>query len=158
MENNGGRKKSLTPKAKLLFIEPSREMHAFTSGLFDDPDYCTGEYEKKAIYHGIDDLSGNILNDLMMFQPDIVLINDYAMTEGDIINMIELVRKVKIQPDEVIIHGLYTRSPTFELQLKRMNVKRCIQNIMTSDQLKQMNKKLIDFVDNECIGRGLVKK
>lgn len=160
MDDNAGRAKpgNVIPKAKLLFIEPSLEMHAFTSGLFNDPAYCTGEYEKKAIYSGIDNLSGNILNDLMMFQPDIVLINDYAMSEGDIVNMIELVKKIKIQPDEIIIHGLYARSSTFEIQLKRMNVKRCIQNIMNPEQLRQMNKKLIDFVDNECISRGLVKK
>ena len=157
-KENMGDVLTVIPKAKLLFITPSVQMHAYTSALFDEPDFCRGEYEKKALYHGIDDLSGNILNDLMMFQPDIVLINDYAMSEGDIINMIELVRRIKIQPDEIVIHGLFERSSTFELQLKIRKVKRCIQNIMNSEQLREMNKKLINFVDNECIERGLVKK
>lgn len=149
---------AVTPKAKLLFIEPSVEMHAYTSALFNNPDFCRGEYEKKAIYHGIDDLSGNILNDLMMFQPDIVLINDYAMSEGDILNMIDLIRKVKIQPDEILIHGLFERSQRFEVQLNIKRAKRCIQNVMNSEQLMEMNQKLIDFVNNECIEHGLVKK
>ena len=82
-------------------------MHAFTSALFNNTDFCSGEYERKAIYFGIDDLSGNILNELMSYQPDIVLINDYAMNEGEILNLIDLIRSVKIQPDDIIIHGLY---------------------------------------------------
>ena len=147
-----------TPKAKLLFIEPSVEMHAFTSALFNNTDFCSGEYERKAIYFGIDDLSGRILNELMTYQPDIVLINDYAMSEGDILNMIGLIKNVKIQPEEIIIHGLFGRSSIFETQLRIKKVKRCIQNIMNHEQLIEMNKKLIDFVDNECIEHGLVKK
>lgn len=147
-----------TPKAKLLFVEPSIEMHAFTAALFNNPEFCTGEYDKKAIYFDIDDLTGAILNELMAFQPDIVLINDYAMREGDILNMIELIRKVKIQPEEIIIHGLFRRSAIFETQLKMKKVKRCIQNTMDHEQLIEMNKKLIDCVNKECVDRGLVKK
>ena len=125
-----------TPKAKLLFIEPSIEMHAFTSALFNNPDFCSGEYERKAIYFGIDDLSGNILNELMSYQPDIVLINDYAMSEGDILNMVALIRNIKIQPEEIIIHGLFARSGVFEAQLRIKKVKRCIQNIMNNSTNK----------------------
>lgn len=147
-----------TPKARLLFIEPSIEMHAFTSALFNNPDFCSGEYEKKALYYGIDSLSGIILNELMSYQPDIVLINDYAMSEGDILNMIDLFRSIKIQPAEIIIHGLFARSSIFETQLKIKKVKRCIQNTMNNQQLIEMNKKLIDCVDKECLERGLVKK
>ncbi len=147
-----------TPKAKLLFIEPSVEMHAFTSSLFNNRDFCSGEYEKRAMYCDIDDLSGIILNELMEFQPDIVLINDYAMSKGDILNMIDLIRSIKIQPEEIIIHSLFARSSIFETQLKIKKVKRCIQNTMDHEQLIEMNKKLIDFVDNECIEHGLVRK
>jgi two-component system response regulator (stage 0 sporulation protein F) len=146
------------PRAKLLFIEPSVEMHAFTSALFNNPDFCSGEYERKAIYFGIDNLSGIILHELMAYQPDIVLINDYAMSEGDILNMIDLIDGVKIKPDEIIIHGLFERSSIFETRLKMKKVKRCIQNTMDHQQLIEMNKKLIDFVNNECIDHGLVKK
>jgi len=157
MDNNN-EKGAGTPKAKLLFIEPSIEMHAFTSALFNNSDFCKGDYEKKAIYSGIDNLSGNILDVLMMYQPDIVLINDYAMSEGDILNMIDLVRRIKIQPDEIIIHGLFGRSLMFETQLRVKNVKRCIQNVMNHEQLIEMNQKLINFVNNECIEHGLVKE
>lgn len=147
-----------TPKARLLFIEPSIEMYSFTSGLFDNTVFCTGEYERRAIYYDIDNLSVIILNELMNYQPDIVLINDYAMTEGEILNMIELIRSVKIQPDEIIIHGLFERGSIFEVQLKIKGVKHCIQSPMAHQQLIEMNKKLIDFVNNECIEHGLVKE
>lgn len=147
-----------TPKAKLLFIEPSVEMHAFTSALFNNPEFCSGEYEKKAIYCGVDDLSGIILNELMSYQPDIVLINDYAMSEGDVLNMVDLINGIKIQPEEIIIHGLFRRSSIFEAQLRMKKAKRCIQNTMNHEQLIEMNKKLIDFVNKECVEHGLVGK
>lgn len=147
-----------TPKAKLLFIEPSIEMYAFTSALFNNPSFCTGEYEKKVIYCGIDNLSGIILGELSDYQPNIVLINDYAMSEGDILNMIDLMRNIKIQPDEIVIHSLFERGPMFETQLRSKNVKRCIQNVMNHEQLIEMNQKLINFVNNECIEHGLVKE
>lgn len=146
------------PKAKLLFIEPSLAMHAFTAALFNDPSFCTGDYERRALYCGVDDLSGVILNELMAYQPDIVLINDYAMSEGDILNMVDLIKSIKIQPSEVIIHGLFPRTGVFEAQLKQKNAKRCIQNTMTHEQLIEMNKKLIDCVNAECIAHGLVKR
>jgi two-component system response regulator (stage 0 sporulation protein F) len=147
-----------TPKAKLLFIEPSIEMYAFTSALFNNPDFCSGEYEKKVTYCGIDSLSGIILNVLCEYQPDIVLINDYAMSEGDIFNMIDLIRNIKIQPDEIIVHSLFERGGMFETRLQQKNVKRCIQNVMNHEQLIEMNQKLINFVNNECIEHGLVKE
>ena len=133
-------------------------MYAFTSALFNNSNFCTGEYEKKVIYGGIDNLAGIILHELCDYQPDIVLINDYAMSEGDILNMIDLIRDVKIQPDEIIIHSLFERGPLFETQLRNKKVKRCVQNVMNHEQLIEMNQKLINFVNNECIERGLVKK
>ena len=147
-----------TPKAYLLFIEPSIQMYSFTSALFDNPIFCTGLYEKKVLYVGIDNLSGIILTELATLKPDIVLINDYAMSEGDLLNMIDLIRSVKLQPDDIIIHGLFERSPMFETHLKMKKVKRCIQNVMAHDQLIQMNEKLIHCVDNVCIEHGLLEK
>ena len=146
-----------TPKAKLLFIEPSIEMYAFTSALFNNPDFCPGEYEKKVIYCGIDSLSGIILHELCEYQPNIVLINDYAMSEGDILNMIDLIRGIKIQPDEIVIHSLFERGGMFETRLQQKNVKRCIQNVMNHEQLIEMNQKLISFINNICVEQGLVK-
>jgi len=146
-----------TPKARLLFIEPSIQMYSFTSALFANPVFCKGEYEKKVIYSDIDNLSGIILDELTQ-QPDIVLINDYAMNEGEILNLIDLIRSVKIQPDDVIIHGLFKRGDVFESQLKMKKVKRCIQNVMNHEQLIEMNEKLINCVNGVCLEHNLVKK
>lgn len=147
-----------TPKARLLFIEPSIQMYSFTSALFDNPEFCSGEYEKRVIYCGIDTLTGIILTELMNYQPDIVLINDYAMSEEDVLNMIDLIKEIKIQPNEIIVHGLFERGSIFETQLKMKNAKRCIQNVMAHQQLIEMNEKLINFVDNVCVEHGLIKK
>jgi two-component system response regulator (stage 0 sporulation protein F) len=147
-----------TPKARLLFIEPSIQMYSFTSALFDNPEFCSGEYERKVIYCDIDTLTGIILTELMNYQPDIVLINDYAMSEEDILNMVDLIRGIKIQPSDIVIHGLFERGSVFETQLKMKNVKRCIQNVMAHQQLIEMNEKLINFVNNVCAEHGLVKK
>lgn len=145
-------------KARLLFIEPSIELYSFTAGLFNNPEFCTDEYEKKAIYsHDMDDLSGIILSELMN-QPDIVLINDYAMTEGQILNTIDLIRGVKIQPKEIIIHGLFARSGMFETQLELKKVRRCLQSPMAHQELIDMNEKLINFVNVVCVKYGLVKE
>lgn len=157
VEGKGPIKSDKTPKARLLFIEPSIQMYSFTSALFDNPVFCSGEYERKVVYSDIDNLSGIILNELMN-QPDIVLINDYAMNEGEILNLIDLINSVKIQPDDIVVHGLFERGPLFETQLKRKNAKRCIQNVMNHEQLIEMNEKLIDCVNNVCVEHGLVKK
>jgi len=146
-----------TVKARLLFIEPSIQMYSYTSGLFDNPEFCKDEYEKKIIYSGIDNLSGVILSELMN-QPNIVLINDYAMNEGEILNLIDLIRSVKIQPDDIIIHGLFARNSVFETQLKIKKVKRCLQGVMAHKQLIEMNEKLINFVNNVCVEHDLAKE
>lgn len=144
-------------KARLLFIEPSIQMYSYTAALFGNSVFCTDEYERKVIYYDIDNLSGVILSELMK-EPDIVLINDYAMTEGEILNTIDLIRGVKIQPDDIIVHGLFERDGTFEAQLKMKRVTRCIQNVMSHEQFIEMNKILISCVNNVCVKHGLVKK
>ena len=93
----------------------------------------------------------------MMFQPDIVLINDYAMTEGEILNTIDLIRGVKIQPSDIIVHGLFERDGTFEARLKMKKVTRCIQNVMSHQQFIEMNKILINCLNGVCAKHDLVK-
>jgi len=146
------------PNAKLLFIEPSMQMYAFTCGLFDNDIFCKGHYTKKVMIGERDSIAGIILNELATFKPDILLINDYSLSEGDIFNLIDLVAEIKIKPDAVIVHGLFERSSIFETQLKMKKVKRCIQNVMAHDELISMNMKLIDFVDRQCVEVGLVQK
>ena len=143
-------------KARLLFIEPSIQMYSYTAALLGNPVFCTDEYEKKVIYYDIDNLSGVILSELMK-QPNIVLINDYAMTEGEILNTIDLIRGVKIQPSDIIVHGLFERDGTFEARLKMKKVTRCIQNVMSHQQFIEMNKMLINCLNGVCAKHGLVK-
>ena len=143
-------------KARLLFIEPSVQMYSYTAALLGNPVFCTDEYEKKVIYYDIDNLSGVILSELMK-QPNIVLINDYAMTEGEILNTIDLIRGVKIQPSDIIVHGLFERDGTFEARLKMKKVTRCIQNVMSHQQFIEMNKILINCLNGVCAKHGLVK-
>ena len=144
-------------KARLLFIEPSIQMYSYTAALFGNTVFCADEYEKRVIYSDIDNLSGIILSELMK-QPNIVLINDYAMNQGEILNLIDLIRSVKIQPDDIIVHGLFERDGTFEAQLRMKKVTRCIQNVMSHQQFIEMNKMLINSVNNVCAKHGLIKE
>lgn len=144
-----------TPKAKLLFIEPNIHLYAYLCSIFDMKEMLNGaEYTVKIL----DDIEG-VLNVLMEYQPDIVLIGDYLMRDEEVLSLIDLILKdIKIKPETVIVHGLFERNDTFELHLKKKGVAHCIQNVMDNEQLMEMNKKLLNAVAQECVTHGLVKK
>jgi len=143
------------PKAKLLFIEPNIHIYAYLCSIFDNKEMLNGaDYIVKVI----DDID-LVLTVLMEYQPDIVLIGDYFMHDGQILSLIDLIlQDIKIKPDSIIVHGLFERNDIFEVQLKKKGIKHCIQNVMDQDQLIKMNRKLANAVARECIERGLVKK
>ena len=144
-----------TPKAKLLFIEPNIHLYAYLCAIFDSKEMLNGaEYTVKLL----DDING-ILHVLADYQPDIVLIGDYLMQDDQILSLIDLILKdIKIKPETVVVHGLFERNDIFELHLKKKGVRHCVQNVMNHEQIIQMNRKLADFVGEECAKRGLVKK
>jgi len=112
------------------------------------------EYEIKVS----DDVYG-LLDVLSTYKPDIVIIGDYFMRDEDVLSLVDLVlNKIKIKPKAVIVHGLFERHDSFEIRLKKLGVKHCIQNIMDNEQIMKMNRKLTDFVAQECIRHRLVKK
>jgi hypothetical protein len=146
---------TVAPKAKLLFIEPNIHLYAYLCSIFDMKEMLNGaDYTVKII----DDIEG-VLNVLMDYQPDIVLIGDYLMRDEEVLSLIDLILKdIKIKPESVIVHGLFERNDPFELHLKKKGVAHCVQNVMDNEQLMEMNKKLLNAVTQECVTHGLVKK
>lgn len=143
------------PKAKLLFVESNFHIFAYLCAIFDVKEMLNGaEYEVKVS----DDVFG-LLDVLSSYKPDIVIIGDYFMKDDDVLSLVDLVlNKIKIKPKAVIVHGLFERYDSFEVRLKQLGVKHCIQNIMDNEQIMKMNRKLTDFVAQECIESGLVKR
>lgn len=145
-----------TPRAKLLLVEPDLRAFAYLASIFDPSakDLQNGaDYQIKVI---ID--VRELLEVCMKFQPDLVLIGDYFMDEQRLLNLIKLLTEdIKMKPKGIIVHGLFERDSMFEFELKRLGVKRCIQNVMNQDELLEMNRKLANSVAEECIKRGLVR-
>ena len=62
------------------------------------------------------------------------------------------------KPKAVILHGLIPKTE-FELKdLEKTGIKFCNQNTMDDEGFRLSNKKLVDFVADECRKYGLVKK
>lgn len=143
------------PKAKLLFIEPNIHLYYYLCSIFDIKEMLNGaEFTVKVI----DDILG-VLTVLMEYQPDIVLIGDYFMQDEEVLELIEMILKdIKIKPEAIIMHGLFERNDVFEIRLKKMGIAHCVQNVMDNEQIREMNKKLLDAVTHECVKHGLVKK
>lgn len=144
------------PKAKLLLIEPDLRAFAYLASIFDPSarDLQNGaDYKIKIIVE-----LGEVLDVCATYQPDVVLIGDYFMDEDRLLSLAELITSnIKIKPKAVIVHGLFERDDIFEFKLKRLGVKRCIQNVMNQDELLEMNRKLANSVAEECVKRGLVQ-
>ena len=142
-----------TPKARLLFIEPSPIVYGFTCGFFAASGIMEGEYETKVVYGDKDGLS--ILYD---YQPDIVIMYDSLFSMDDTKELAGLMMKSSHRPKAVILHGLIPKTD-FEIRdLDKMNIKFCNQNSIDDEGFRLLNKKLADFVAKECVKYGLVKK
>jgi len=142
-----------TPKAKILFIEPSPMVFGFTCGFFASEGIIEGEYETKVIYG---DMEG--LNPLYDYQPDIVIMYDSVYNMKDTVQLAGLMMKSSHKPKMLILHGLFPKTE-FELkELEREGIKFCNQNTMDDEGLRVSNQKLADFVAKECVKLGLVKK
>ena len=145
------------PKAKILFIEPNINVYGFTSGLFDSKDFNPGDYEIKVVYSLKEafDLFGP--KSLYGFSPDIVIMYDFNTELTEIDKLADYIMSLSFKPKEVIMHGIFPRSDYEIMQLEKKGITYCNQNIMTDEELRNMNKKLIDFVGKECVRLGLVK-
>jgi DNA-binding NtrC family response regulator len=143
------------PKAKLLFIEPNIHIYSYLCSIFDMKEMLNGaEYTVKIM----DEITG-ILTVLMEYQPDIVLIGDYFMRDEELMELIDLILKdIKIKPSSIIVHGLFERHDALEAKLKKKGIVHCIQNVMDHEQLMEMNKRLLETVEQECMKHELIKK
>ena len=142
-----------TPKARLLFIEPSPIVYGFTCGFFAASGIMEGDYETKVVYSDKEGLSH-----LYDYQPDIVIMYDSLFSMNDTKELAALMMKSSHKPKTVILHGLIPKTD-FEIKdLDKMNIKFCNQNSMDDEVFRLSNKKLADFVAKECIKHGLVKK
>ena len=144
------------PQAKILLVEPDLRAFSYLASIFDPSakDLQNGAIYKIKVIVNLAEL----LDALMNFQPDIVLIGDFFMDQEQLLNILKLIlENIKIKPKVIIVHGLFERDDLFEIKLKNMGVKRCIQNVINQDELLEMNRKLSDIVAEECIKRGLIQ-
>jgi len=145
------------PKAKILFIEPNINVYGFTCGLFESKDFNIGEYEIKVAYSLNEAMELFSPNSLYEFIPDIVVLYDFSTQLEDIDKFADYMMQTSFKPKEIIMHGILPRTDFEIVQLKKKGIKYCNQNVLTDEGLRSMNKKLIDFVSNECLALGLVK-
>lgn len=143
-----------TPRAKLLFIEPDVRHYAYLCSLFDVKEMLDGaNYQVKVLYR-----LETLLNELALFQPDVVIIGDYFLEERQLEAITSLIQSdIKIKPKIVLIHGLFERDELFKARLKKMGIGYCAQSVMDNEEILKMNKKLVDFVGQECVEGGLVE-
>lgn len=142
------------PKAKLLFVEPNLRHYAYLCSIFNAKEMLNGaEYSVKIL-----DRIGDLFEVLATYQPDIVIIGDYFLEDGQLEAMIKLLQsEIKIKPKSIMIHSLFERDELFELKLKKLGVVHCIQNVMDNEEILKMNRKLADAVAQNCIDLGLVR-
>ena len=147
-----------TPKAKVLFIEPNASIYGFTCGLFESKEFNPGEYEVKVVYSVKDAIGLFKDNSIYTFSPDIVVIYDFNIEMDVIENFADYMMSTSFKPKRVILHGIFPRGDYEIAQLKKRGITYCNQNVMTDEEFRKMNKRLIDFVAEECIKHKLVKK
>lgn len=142
------------PKAKLLFVEPNLRHYAYLCSIFNAKEMLNGaEYSVKIL-----DRVGDLFEVLATYQPDIVIIGDYFLEDGQLEAIIKLLQSdIKIKPKSIMIHGLFERDELFEIKLKKLGVTHCIQNVMDNEEILKMNRKLADAVAQNCVGLGLVR-
>ena len=142
-----------TPKAKLLFIEPSPLVYGFTCGFFAGKDLVEGEYETKVVYGDKEGL--NLLYD---YHPDMVIMYDSLYNMEDTKQLAGLMMNSSHKPKTVILHGLFPKTEYELIELKKMGIQYCNQNALDDEGFRISNKKLADFVAKECVKQGLIKE
>lgn len=93
-----------TPKAKLLFVEPSEYTYQLKEVFFTNPEKCGAVYEVGAAYS-----TEGALEKLTTFQPDILLV-ELSMV-GPTGNLVVKAMDSPNRPKELIIHGSGTALP-----------------------------------------------
>ena len=141
------------PKARLLFIEPNPMVYGFTCGFFAASGIIEGEYETKVVYGDKEGL--NLLYD---YQPDIVIMYESLFSMDDTKELAGLMMSSSHKPKAVILHGLIPKTEFELIELRKAGIKFCNQNSMDDEGFRLSNKKLVDFVADECRKHGLVKK
>jgi len=142
-----------TPKAKLLFLEPSPLVYGFTCGFFAGKNLVEGEYETKVVYGDKEGL--NLLYD---YHPDMIIMYDSLYNMEDTKQLAGLMMGSSHKPKTVILHGLFPKTEFELMELKKMGIQYCNQNALDDEGFRVSNKKLADFVAKECVRHGLVQK
>ncbi len=94
-----------TPKARLLFVEPSEYTYQLKEVFFSTPEKCGGSYQVAPAYS-----AQEALEQMSAFRPDIVLV-DLALL-GSASDLAAKAMVSESRPKELIIHGSGTALPT----------------------------------------------
>jgi len=140
------------PKANVLFIEPNPVVYGFTCALFNVKELLKGEYQLRVAYSAEDGMK-----ELYSYQPDIVVMYDSMYHMNDVKKFAGILMNQSHKPKTVILHGLVPKTDYELIELEKMGIQFCNQNPMDDEFLRISNKKLVDFVDRECLKRKLVK-
>ncbi len=88
----------LSPKARLLFVEPSDYTYKLKEVFFSSPEKCSGVYEVSSAYS-----TEEALEQLKVFQPDILLVELTML--GPSVDLPVKIMASEHRPKELIIHG-----------------------------------------------------
>lgn len=146
-----------TPKAKILFIEPNVNVYGFTCGLFESKEFNPGEYEIRVVYSIKESMDIFRSGSVYGFSPDIIIMYDFNTEFREIDKLADYIMHTSHKPKEIIVHGILPRNDYEIMQLRNKGITYCNQNILTDEDFRKINKKLIDFVAKECIKHRLVK-
>ena len=146
------------PKAKVLFIEPDLNIYGYTCGMFESKQFNPGEFEVRVAYDLKEAMAMFGDNSIYGFHPDIVVIYDIHRELTELDKIADYMLNISFRPKEIIVHGIFPRNDHDIEKLKKKGVIYCDQNVLTDEDFRKMNQKLISCVSRECVKLGLVKK
>ena len=143
-----------TPKAKILFIEPSPMIQALTCAYFTGrKELAEGDYEVKVTFS-----YGTAMKIMYEFCPDIIVMYDAFMNPDDAKNYASLMMRSSHKPKVLILHSVMPISRYQELEFAKEGITFCNQNTMTDEHLREVNKRLVSLVKEKCLTYNLIRE
>jgi len=126
---------TVTPKAKLLLVEPSEYLCNIKRVFFESPGRCGGQYQVDAAYSTVE-----AIEKLHHFRPDIVLVD--LLAAGSLGDLATQLLRSSDRPKEIIVHGSGTMAQRQQERveaLTRKGVQLVLNETFTQAGLQRLN-------------------
>ena len=139
---------AVSPKARLLFVEPSEYTYRVKEVFFSDSDKSGGFYQVSAAYS-----AEEAVRQLELFRPDILLV-DLSMlgATGDLALQ---VMQAKAHPKELIIHGSSSMMPQQNGRMDDLN-KLGVRVVQNESFTRAGLERLAEVIRSTAVAQGLV--